>query len=94
MDKSFFEENNTIIVSFCTKTLWYNSMRTNRTIRKFKRKGFYLSDESTYIINKNGFTSNLVFKKTNNPWGSIEQKERVLTTVITLSFLIQIYNKL
>ena len=63
MDNSFFEENDTIIVSFHNKSLWWNSIRAKREVRKFKRKGFYLSDESTYILNKNGFTSNLVFVK-------------------------------
>ena len=63
MDNSFFEENDTIIVSFHNKNLWWNSIRTKREVRKFKRKGFYLSDESTYIIAKDGFTSNLVFVK-------------------------------
>ena len=63
MDKSFFKENDTIVVSFHNKHLWRNSLRTKREIRKFKRNGFHLSDQSTYIIEKDGFTSNLVFIK-------------------------------
>ena len=63
MDNSFFEENDKIVVSFRCKTIWKNSRRTEREIRKFKKKGFYLSDETTYIIDKDGFTSNLVFVK-------------------------------
>ena len=63
MDNSFFEENDTIVVSFRSKNLWRNSIKTKREVRKFKRKGFYLSDESTYILDKDGFTSNLVFVK-------------------------------
>ena len=63
MDNSFFEENDKIIVSFRTKTVWKNNRKNKKEIRKFKRKGYFLSDESTYIIDKDGFSSILVFIK-------------------------------
>ena len=73
MDNKSIKDNNTITVTFHNTSHWAATIRTNREVKKFEKKGFYLSDESSFIMDKDGFTSTLIFVK-KDPWGSIEQK--------------------
>ena len=63
MDNNLNKNNNTITVTFRNTSQWAATIRRNREIKNFEKKGYFLSDNSLFVMDKDGFTTTLVFEK-------------------------------